>query len=445
MTLAKPGAQAKAGRVFRDRADAAAHLLSRLDHLRGEDAVVLGLPRGGVPVAAIVAEGLGVPLDVVVVRKLGLPFQPEVAMGAIGEGGTRIVNTDLVGRSGVSIAELSEVERRERAALDRRVEMLRRGAQPRSLEGRTAIVVDDGVATGSTAEVACRVARSRGAHRVVLAVPVGPKDAAAHVPSADQVVCATTPFGFHAVGQAYDDFSPTSEEQVILLLDAARRRVAGEPWRPLRSIGAASVEIPHRELVLAADLNVPEAPTGFVVFAHGSGSSRRSPRNRLVAEVLHRAGLGTLLLDLLLPREEADRSNVFDIPLLGSRLASAVTWLREQPGAAALPIGYFGASTGGGAALWAAAEPGADIAAVVSRGGRPDLAGERLDAVRAATLLIVGGDDHRVIELNRWAKARITAPCELAIVPGATHLFEEEGALAEVAILARDWFSRHLA
>ena len=431
--------------MFRDRAEAAAHLLNRLDHLRGEDAVVLGLPRGGVPVAAVVAEGLGVPLDVVVVRKLGLPSQPEVAMGAIGESDARIVNTDLVGRSGVSIAQLSEVERRERAALDRRVEMLRRGAPPRSLAGRTAIVVDDGVATGSTAEVACRVARSRGAHRVVLAVPVGPADAAAHVPSADQVVCATTPFGFNSVGQAYDDFSPTSDEEVIVLLDAARRRVAGEPWRPARSIVAASVEIPHEGIVLAADLHVPEAPTGFVVFAHGSGSSRQSPRNRLVAEVLHRAGLGTLLLDLLLPSEEADRSNVFDIPLLGSRLLSSVAWLRGRPGAAALPIGYFGASTGGGAALWAAAEPDGNIAAVVSRGGRPDLAGERLDAVRAPTLLIVGGDDADVIELNRRAEVRITAPCELAIVPGATHLFEEEGTLAEVAILARDWFLRHLA
>ena len=152
MTLPSRSRRANAGIVFRDRADAAVQLLSRLDHLRGEDAVVLGLPRGGVPVAAIVAEGLGVPLDVIVVRKLGLPFQPEVAMGAIGEGGVRVVNSDLVGRAGVSIAELSQVERHERATLDRRVALLRRGSRPRSLAGRTAIVVDDGLATGSTAE-----------------------------------------------------------------------------------------------------------------------------------------------------------------------------------------------------------------------------------------------------------------------------------------------------
>lgn len=445
MALAPRHPSSHAGRVFRDRVDAAAHLATRLERFRGEDAVVLGLPRGGMPVAAAVAEALALPLDVIVVRKLGLPFQPEVAMGAIGEGGARLVDAELLGRAGVSIGQLSEVERRERATLERRVGLLRRGEAPHSLEGLTAIVVDDGIATGSTAEVACEVARTLGARRVVLAVPVGPTDAAARVPSADEVVCATTPEWFHAVGQAYEDFSPTSDEEVVLLLDAARRRVLGESSRPAASVRAAEVRVPHERLELAADLRVPERPTGFVVFAHGSGSSRRSPRNRLVAEVLQRAGLGTLLLDLLTPHEEGDRANVFDIPLLAARLASAVAWLRERPEAAGLPVGYFGASTGGGAALWAAAEPDADIAAVVSRGGRPDLAGERLGAVRAPTLLIVGGADHQVIELNRWAQQRLGAPNELAIVPGATHLFEEEGALAEVAILARDWFLRHFA
>jgi putative phosphoribosyl transferase len=208
--------------------------------------------------------------------------------------------------------------------------------------------------------------------------------------------------------------------------------------------GSSEVEVPHEGIELAATLRVPEQPSGFVVFAHGSGSSRHSPRNRLVADVLHRAGLGTLLLDLLLPPEEADRANVFDIPLLGARLVSAVRWLRTRPEAAESPIGYFGASTGAGAALWAAAEPDAEIAAVVSRGGRPDLAGSRLEFVRAPTLLIVGGADTTVIQLNRVALAQLRCPAEIAIVPGATHLFEEEGALAQVSILARDWFQRQL-
>jgi len=217
-----------------------------------------------------------------------------------------------------------------------------------------------------------------------------------------------------------------------------------------RSSASSEVEVPHEGIRLGATLHVPEQreqpeqPPGFVVFAHGSGSSRHSPRNRYVADVLHQARLGTLLLDLLLPPEEQDRGNVFDIPLLGRRLASAVRWLRGRPEAAELPISYFGASTGAGAALWAAAEPDAGIAAVVSRGGRPDLAGARLELVRAPTLLIVGGADRQVLELNRVALAQLRCPAELTIVPGATHLFEEDGALEQVATLARDWFLNHL-
>jgi putative phosphoribosyl transferase len=207
---------------------------------------------------------------------------------------------------------------------------------------------------------------------------------------------------------------------------------------------ASEVEVPHEGIRLGATLHVPERLTGFVVFAHGSGSSRHSPRNRFVAGELEHEGLGTLLLDLLLPSEEADRANVFDIPLLGRRLVSAEHWLRLRPEAAGRPIGYFGASTGAGAALWAATEPDAEIAAIVSRGGRPDLAGARLESVTAPTLLIVGGADRQVLELNRIALAQLRCPAELAIVPGATHLFEEPGALEQAAALARDWFLDHL-
>ena len=190
---------------------------------------------------------------------------------------------------------------------------------------------------------------------------------------------------------------------------------------------------------------MPGRAAGIVVFAHGSGSSRHSPRNRYVAAVLNQAGLGTLLFDLLTPAEEVDRANVFDIGLLARRLAGVTGWLRAQPGAAGLPVGYFGASTGAAAALWAAAEPGAGIAAVVSRGGRPDLAGPRLGSVAAPTLLIVGGRDDVVLGLNRRAQAGLRCENQLAVVPGATHLFEEPGTLAAAAELARDWFTSHLA
>jgi len=197
-------------------------------------------------------------------------------------------------------------------------------------------------------------------------------------------------------------------------------------------------------LRLPGHLVVPADTGGIVIFAHGSGSGRHSPRNNFVASVLTEAGLGTLLLDLLTPDEEADRANVFDIELLADRLIAATAWLRRQPEGADAAIGWFGASTGAGAALWAAGAPGADVAAIVSRGGRPDLAGERLPTVQAPTLLIVGEADTTVLELNRAAQAQLRCPNELRVVPGASHLFEEPGTLAIAAEHARDWFLRYL-
>ncbi len=189
---------------------------------------------------------------------------------------------------------------------------------------------------------------------------------------------------------------------------------------------------------MEGDLIVPAAATGVVVFAHGSGSSRHSPRNRYVADILNEASLGTLLIDLLKSEEDQDRR--FDIPFLAQRLVAITLWLSEQPQAASLKIGYFGASTGAGAALVAAAELPGVIHAVVSRGGRPDLAGDALERVVAPTLAIVGGDDPVVLELNRQALARMNCVKALHVIPGAGHLFEEAGTLEEVGVLAREWF-----
>jgi pimeloyl-ACP methyl ester carboxylesterase len=197
-------------------------------------------------------------------------------------------------------------------------------------------------------------------------------------------------------------------------------------------------------IVLEGDLAVPERARGIVLFAHGSGSSRRSPRNQFVARVLREAGLGTLLFDLLTQREDAVYETRFDIDLLAQRLAAATTWMTQQPVAASLGVGYFGASTGAAAALIAAAEVGPSIGAVVSRGGRPDLAESALARVTAPTLLIVGGLDDVVIDLNRQAHAGLRCEKRLVIVPGATHLFEEPGALDEVARLAAEWFVQWL-
>ena len=194
---------------------------------------------------------------------------------------------------------------------------------------------------------------------------------------------------------------------------------------------------------LSGHLTAPARAVGTVVFAHGSGSSRHSPRNQYVARQLNGDGLATLTFDLLTDAEAQDRRNVFDIDLLASRLASATDWLRRQPAAAELPIALFGASTGAAAALVAASDLGCHYAAIVSRGGRADLAGDRLEMVRAPTLLIVGGDDAVVLELNQEAARRLRCEHRLTVVPGATHLFDEPGTLEAVAALAGEWFVDH--
>jgi len=205
-----------------------------------------------------------------------------------------------------------------------------------------------------------------------------------------------------------------------------------------------AVTIPADGIRLKGILSLPAPACGVVLFAHGNASGRHSPRNNLVAAVLQQAGLATLLLDLLEEREAADRGKVFDIDLLADRCLSAASWLRERPETRELPLGYFGAGTGAAAALQAAARAPEEAWAVVSRGGRPDLAAEYLPHVHAPTLLIVGGYDYPVIRMNEEALTMLRCPKELVIVPGATHLFEEPGALEEVARLARDWFRGYL-
>jgi putative phosphoribosyl transferase len=387
------------------------------------------------------------------VRKLGVPFRPELAMGAVGEGGVLVVNERVVRGVHVREVEFADAEERERTEVERRARRFR-GDRPRlALAGRTALVVDDGIATGSTARAACQAARAQGAGRIVLAVPVCARDAARALAGAvDEFACLEMPRSFFAVGQFYTDFGETSDDEVRALLEQAAGRVpasvaAGDPAAAEVAVDGVvdeEVEVTAGPVRLAGHLRVPVGGRGLVVFVHGSGSSRHSPRNRYVAGVLQRAGLGTLLFDLLTPDEERDRANVFDIELLAGRLTAVTSWVRAHRACRALPVGYFGASTGAAAALWAAAEDPLQVAAIVSRGGRPDLAGARLAEVRAATLLVVGGRDAEVLQLNEWARARTRCEVGLALVPGATHLFEEPGTLEQAAGLARDWFIDHL-
>jgi putative phosphoribosyl transferase len=441
--------------VFRDRRDAGRQLAAQLEPLAQQRPVVIALPRGGVPVALEVARALDAPLDVLAVRKLGAPRNPELGVGAIAEDGTAVLDSYAARRVGMTQQRLEETLGREVAELTRRVKHYRDGRRPLEVRGRTVIVVDDGLATGLTDLAAVRALRARGADRIVVAVPVGARESVALVgEEADEIVCHTIPAQLVGVGRFYENFSPVSDAEVVALLAAAAsdRLPAPEQMRPPEHRPPSERRVAERELlldlggvVLPGDLTLPPEPRGVVIFAHGGGSSRLSPRNREVAETLNEAGLATLLFDLLTEEEGRRRALVFDIPLLARRLEEVTRWAIAQPDTRGLPVGYFGASTGAAAALRAAAAAGDVVQAVVSRGGRPDLAADRLPYVTAPTLLLVGSSDPDVLELNRRAAAMLRCPHRLIVVLGAGHLFAEPGTLETVARHAAEWFAAHLS
>ena len=429
-------------RRFQDREHAGRELAKRLGHFRDQSPIVLGLPRGGVPVAYEVARALHAPLDVWVVRKLGAPIQPELGMGAVAEGGEVFLDSQIIGEVGASEAEVTEVVARKTQEVEDRCKRFRRGGPAPELAGRIVLVVDDGIATGGTARAALRALRRKGPRRVVLAVPVASSETLeALAPEADEIVCLSPQPELYAIGLWYEDFTTVEDEDVVALLERARGGAEGPVER--------SVHVQTPEAKLFGDLTLPVGAKGIVLFAHGSGSSRKSPRNRHVASVLQHAGLATLLFDLLTEDEETrdavDAHLRFDIDLLARRLVAATDWVHRGGEMRDLRIGYFGASTGAAAALIAAAQRTDVVDAVVSRGGRPDLAKLWLTRVRAPTLLIVGGEDQEVLDLNRLAMRLLRATKELEIVPGATHLFEEPGTLDRVAELAAAWFRQYLA
>jgi len=442
---------------FLDRADAGRRLASQLTPLAGSSPIVIALPRGGVPVAYEIARALHAPLEILAVRKIGAPTNPEFAVGALAEDGTQVVNVAVTRRIGMTPEMLAETVAREVAELARRVERYRDGRQPLDVRGRTVIVVDDGIATGLTDLAAVRALRTRGAGRIVVAVPVGPADSVAMVgEEADEIVCHTVPRELVGVGRWYRDFSPVSDEEVVALLEAAAAASSGDAAAEPHvgrapspgAHDAAALEPQELSLALdgialAGDLRMPAGARGLVIFAHGSGSSRLSPRNRAVAAALGDAGLATVLFDLLTEHEADRRELLFDIPLLARRLEGVTRWALAEQATRALPIGYFGASTGAAAALRAAAAARSVVRAVVSRGGRPDLATDRLPWVAAPTLLIVGSLDTTVLALNQHAEQSLRCPHRLAIVDGADHLFAQPGALEQVAALAADWFGEH--
>ncbi|MGE0616338.1 MAG: phosphoribosyltransferase family protein [Bacteriovoracia bacterium] len=412
---------------------------SRLPHLI--DAWVLALPRGGVPVAFEVAQALSLPLAVLAVKKIGAPDEPEYGIGAIAEDGFYWIDPIASRRLGYRTGDIERILLEKNQEIGRQIENYRGGRSLPPLQGKTVILVDDGLATGVTARVAAQYVRACGAKYVLLAVPVGAAASAMRLRASDfdEVVCLNEAPDFEAVGQYYDDFHPVTDTEIL------------EKLGETPGIGAdamrADSEIPvpiGRGKTTPGWWVIPRGHHGLVIFAHGSGSSRLSPRNRAVASALNRAGFATLLFDLLTEPEATKEENVFDVEQLAARLVEATRWAKKQERTHNRPIGYFGASTGAAAALVAASTLSRDVCAVVSRGGRPDLARNALTRVTAPTLLIVGSLDREVLALNREALGRLPDG-QLAVIPGAGHLFEEPGAIEQVSHAAAPWFKRHFA
>lgn len=419
--------------LFRDRVDAGRQLAEKLGEFRDTDAVVLALPRGGVVLGAQVVKALHVPLDIIISRKIGHPLSPEYAIGAVSESGELVCNE--IERASVDAVWFQKALLRERAEARRRRETYQRGRPTIPLEGKIAILVDDGIATGLTMRAAIREVLAQHPREVIVAIPVMPSDTASVLRrEADRIIAVEIPQVFQgAVGAYYQDFRAVEDEDVIRLL---------HDDSPPGDEMPVTLAIDHVQL--AGSLGVPLGAKGIVIFAHGSGSSRLSQRNRYVANILRSARVGILLFDLLTPEEDSVFERRFDIPMLTRRLVAATDWLEQQASAHGLAFGYFGASTGSASALFAAAKLGMRISAVVSRGGRPDMALSAVSRVLCPVLLIVGGADDVVIEMNREAYQHLPGMKELRIVPHASHLFEEPGTLEEVARLATDWFTRYL-
>jgi putative phosphoribosyl transferase len=395
-----------------------------------------------VPVAYEIARALEAPLDLWSTRRVLSP-DGRRTLGAVSLGGTLSLHRRALLMEEISADALDAQVRAAAHQVGEEDAKLRGGRAPQQVEGQTVVLVDDGCQTGETARAGLDALRTAGAGPIILALGAAPSAVlAALEQEADAVVCGATSEVPGAVGAFYEDYPQVDDDQVRELCARAALRPDAATMRE-----GQAVRIPIPGGALEGELVLPKDPVGLVLFAHGSGSSRKSPRNRQVAATLQRHGLGTLLFDLLTEdeaREDAQTGALrFDVERLAGRLRVATAWTAREPKTARLALGYFGSSTGAAAALMASVdEP--RVRAVVSRGGRPDLAMERLQQVDAPTLLLVGGEDPEVLALNRRAYERLWAPRQLLVIPRATHLFEEPGTLEQVAALACDWFVRFL-
>lgn len=429
--------------LFVDRAAAGRLLGDRLRSHVGSEVVVLGLTRGGVPVAFEVAHALGAPLDVIVMARLGVPWRPEVTMGALAEDGSRLIDDAIVESAVVSPGEIEAAEGRERGQLRERVMRLRGGLAPRMLRGRTAVIVDDGLASGVSARVACQVARNRGAGRVVVAVPVASEAGMrALALVADDVVALQILVEFVGIGQAYREFSPTDDDDVAcLLLAAAAPEELPTSDAEAGSRQPAAILPPATErtfevegVTLAGRMSATTDARELVILAHDSSRQRHWPRSRYLARLINDTGVATLLLDLLTPGEESHGNRYLAVPRLAQRLRTVTRLLRDD----FERIDYLADGVAAAIVLEAAADADLDLHAVVALGGRPDLVAH-LGAVHAPVLLVVGEQDPAVLRLNAQSVTKLSCPYRLVTIPGAGHSFREPGALQHAAAHLLAW------
>jgi predicted phosphoribosyltransferase/dienelactone hydrolase len=417
---------------FRDRHDAGRQLAEALRPLALQHPVVLGIPRGGVPVAAEVAEALGGELGVVVARKLRAPGYPELAIGAVTADGAAYINEAVAHDVGATASYIETETERQRQEAARREESFDGHRRP-PVAGRAVVVVDDGIATGATAIAAVRAMKQAGASRVILAVPVSPPESFSMLSGeCDEVVCPNVVEDFYAVGQFYADFRPTTDHEVRRLLQAH-----DDGSRPVS--GPRPVTIERDGVRLSAVLTLPEGDQPFrcVVFVHGLGSGKDSPRNQAIAARLADVGFATLLFDLSSHGESDDDAR--GEAAFVDDLAAAVNWLRQQPGIESR-IGIAGSSYGGMVAVHALHTGRVAADAMVLRA--PPVDPGDLDGLTIPTLCIVGGQDMLLPSVRRAAER---APnVTLREVPGASHLFEEPGALECALDETVTWFKRHI-
>lgn len=420
---------------FKNRLEAGKKLGESLLKYRGKDTIVLALTRGGVPVGKEVSTALGCPFEPLVIKKIGHLYNPEYAIGAISYDGHMVLNEDEANSLDKEWLK-SEIKKRQEEARVKN-NFFFKNKKPLNISNKTVIIVDDGIATGLTIFAAIKHVKAHGAKKIIVAVPVAPKETVQRIKNeVDDFISLLIPDIFAgAVGAYYEDFGQVTDEEAIRFIDSKDSENGQHDQ---------DINIKIDSLVLPGILSLPAGTKSLVIFAHGSGSSRFSPRNAYVAQVLQKSGIGTLLFDLLTEEEDETYRNRFEIDLITDRLVSVTKWLLNYESTKNLKMGYFGASTGSAAALKAAQIMDKQIRAVVSRGGRPDLAMDVLKNVASPTLLIVGGNDDVVIGLNQKAFDELKCEKKMEIVAGATHLFEEPGALEKAASIANDWFKKYL-